>query len=599
MKRIAMFIAAAALMAVACEKTPTVQDSIVGSTPEVLIPIEGSEDNPATFKITSTVDWTATVEGTDCDWLFVTPQKGKAGKDIVISVRAEKNNTKSQRSCRINFIAGKANCDVLITQACEAEIALASEEGLHFDTAGSEKSFKFSTNVSWEITNTEDWLTVTPTSGNADNDIEVKVTAATNDLFKAREAEIKITADDKTATVKVSQDAATLVKKTEIWTAQKGESGEFTINANNFKTTVKNADEKPWFSYSIDGKKVKYTVEANTDFSYRSVAIEISSEAEAFDATTVYIFQNGRITEVWMNSPQKWEGFTRENGARFGLLGDYIIATNGPKAYILNAKTGDVVKATDLPTGFSFDNVCIDDAGNILVAASVSGSNFVVLTGKSEADLANPKKIIEYNAENYYGATFTNLRVKGNIEKDALITVYGGTGGIGYAIYWEVKDGVITGPQYYNLPYATNVPCGVVLPVSTSIADGLWFGGYNGTGLNLYSEGSWKSVINTTAWDTNFNCMATATLNGKEYLAAVYGVFFNYSKPQIVLFDITDKSTVTLVGNYYIEYDYNSDTRWQDSRTLSDIAMTAKDNTLHVWFNDTAYGVAGYITIAM
>lgn len=598
MKRIALFIAAAALMAVACEKTPTVEANITADVPEVLIPIAGSEDTPAIVKVTSTVDWTVT-KSEDSDWLFISPEKGKAGKDIEIEIRALENKTNAQRFCKLTFNAGKAYCEVMVNQACEAEIILASEEPLTFDAAGAEKSIKFSTNVAWESTASEKWITLSPESGQAANDIELKVTAGANSEFKAREAEITITADNKTAKIKVSQEAAVLLEQTEFWTAQKGESGEFTVNASNFNVEVKDATENAWLTLSVDGRKVKYTAEANNDFGYRSAAVEITSKTDAFDAATVYIFQNGRLATVWMNKPQEWAGFDRDKGARFGLLGDYIIAANGPRAYILEAKTGNVVKSTDLPSGLSFENVCIDDAGNILVAANATGTEFMVLTGKSEADLANPKVLLTYNSANFWETTFTNLRVKGNIEKDAIISVYGGNGGTGYAIYWEVKNGEVGKLAYCECPYATNVECGVVLPVSTSIADGLWFGGYNGTGLNLYKGDSWASVINTTSWDTNFNCMATATLNGKEYLAAVYGVFFSYTKPQIVVFDITDKSNVSLVGNYYIEYEYQADGMWTGSKTLSDIVMTGKDNALHIWFNDTAYGAAGYVTIAM
>lgn len=600
MKRIALFIAAAALMAVACEKTPTVEANITADVPEVLIPIAGSEDTPAIVKVTSTVDWTVT-KSEESDWLFISPEKGKAGKDIEIELRALENKTNARRFCKLTFNAGNGNayCEVMVNQACEAEIILASEEPLTFEAAGTEKTIKFSTNVAWESTASENWITLSPKDGQAANDIELKVTATANSEFKAREAEITITADNKTAKVKVTQDAAVLLEQTEFWTAQKGESGEFAVNASDFNVEVKDATENPWLTLVAEGRKVKYTAAPNNDFGYRSAAVEITSPTGAFDAATVYIFQNGRVATVWMNKPHEWTGFDRDKGARFGLLGDYIIAANGAKAYILDAKTGSVLKSSDMPSTLSADNVCIDDAGNILVAANAAGTEFTVLTGKSEADLANPKVLLTYNSANFSGATFTNLRVKGNIEKDAIITVYGGTGGIGYAIYWEVKDGVVSGPSYHNCPYETNVNCGVVLPVSTSIADGLWFGGYNGTGLNLYKGDSWTSVINTTSWDTNFNCMATATLNGKEYLAAVYGAFFSYTKPQIVVFDITDKSNVTLVGNYYVEYDYGTAGRWADNTAHSDIVMTGKDNALHIWFNDTAYGAAGYVTIAM
>ena len=158
MKRIALFLMAAVAV-IACKPDETVVPEIKVTSTETTLPVAGTED--MSFKVTfnANVDWTAAFK-TPVEWCGITPQSGAAG-DASITVIAEPNATKENRTVTLVITAGAAVKEVELTQLQTNAFELVETSATVGAAAGT-YALKVKTNVPYTVTVNEaaTWLTV-------------------------------------------------------------------------------------------------------------------------------------------------------------------------------------------------------------------------------------------------------------------------------------------------------------------------------------------------------------------------------------------------------------------------------------------------------
>jgi hypothetical protein len=175
------------------------------ATPALLVSsknlaVDASEGSSASFDIASNTDWSIS---NNASWLQISSDKGNG--NATISITASENTASETRSATLT-ISGESVTTQTITvvQAIAGQVYLsvsASQLSI-LASAGSTATFDLSSNTSWSISNNQQWLSVSPSSG-SDN-AAVSLTATENTAATTRSATVTINgygADSKTITV--------------------------------------------------------------------------------------------------------------------------------------------------------------------------------------------------------------------------------------------------------------------------------------------------------------------------------------------------------------------------------------------------------------
>lgn len=490
-------------------------------------------------------------------------------------------------------------------------------------TAGTEEAaleVKFTSNVEWKAAfeSEIDWATIKPKSGAA-GDAVVKVTAdAYDEPNSSRSAVLVITGGDAeplkvTLTQNGEFEPYLEVGQSETWLAVGGDEVSISVNTNVKFSVAKDDESADWLTVSQEEASVKISATQNDGLNYRSSTVTVAAEDNADLAATITVFQNGKLSVVWSSTPKDdITGYDPAAGARLAAYGDYILFANGSKIFALDATTGAVAQTIDLPEGMKAQSLCVDAAGNVIFAANAAWAAVdadvpaEILKVYAVASLdAAPELLIEYNAGNIWCTSMCNIRVEGDVHKDALITAYAAASA--YWMAWEVKDGKVGDIVYNTTPYTSEVDCGCVAPNGTTLADGLWFIGYGGDYNLKYcsdpSSNTWETAYVTgSSWMENYDCISTVTFDGKKYLATVASCHFNYDAADLIILDVTDPANVTEYLTYGADNLVNRDesyanTDWTGAGTFADVCLVVKDGALYAYFVDAQYGALACVTI--
>ncbi len=608
---------AIAIAAIACKPEEKIIPTVtVNSTSETLvIPSEGNEAAPISIAFNSNVEWTASLDAASTDWATISPVSGAAG-DAVVRLIALENKTTDNRVATITIMAQTAKAEVKVTQLQKDALVLEGEKEFTIGMDGGEVKFAVNANVSLTATPEVDWISATK----AMTTTEFSFAVAPN-TGEAREGKIVVTDGTLKETVLVKQDAwmpiFEVAPAEEQWIALEGGSVEITVTANvEYAVTVADND---WLTVTNDGNVYKLTAGANSSFDYRSVAVTVAPKDEAFaeSAVSFYVFQNGRATKLWtLNTAADIADFDRKAKVRLAKYGDFILLGNTTKAFVINPADGSLVTAYPFPDGVAAGSLCVDDAGNIVLATDCSYGGTMGIY--SIADPANPQPelIKDFNTGNYYGNDVGNLRIKGDIKKNAMMTALISDGAGGACLMWEFADGVCSTWYYSNPPYAVvSSSWGCVAPVGTDFESGLYHVGYNGdynfnyvANPGLDSGANVWSVAYATggSWMENWNCISTVEHNGKKYAAIMASCFFSYDDPEVHILDVTDPANATLVYKYSASYDVVRDESWVNtqfteggdtSTSFSDVLLYSAGDALVMVYIDANYGSMACVEI--
>ena len=362
-------------------------------------------------------------------------------------------------------------------------------------------------------------------------------------------------------------------------------------------------------------EEVVFNVAENLEMTPRTDTVYIAPKNELYASLTIVIpvTQKGRANKVWSKEVTSYEGYDAAQRVKLAQYGEYILLANTTKVYMLDPATGEAVNTIQMPEGFTAHNVLVDEGGNLLIGAdALDGAGNVTLYYVADPFNPAPEELISWNAGNYYCAGAGNIRIKGNVKDDAVITAVVTDGAGGACLAWEVIDGVIGDWKWTNPPYTNwNVPSLCFAPLGSSMADGFLYIGYGGD-YNLYYTDSfvagggttWTvSYVTGSSWMENYNCIATTEWKGNKYAAFVMGCHFNYDMADAVLVDVNDpaaaKHVYTHNGDGDAAWDWVAgvNNSWTAGGTYSDVLLAASEDTMLMVYVDSQYGTIGCVAI--
>ena len=613
MKRIALFIAIA-IAAIACKPEEQIVPEVTVHTDEatLVIPTEGGDVQIA---FDANVEWTASLkEATAADWCTITPSSGAAGSTS-LKVIALENTTNDNRVVTVVITAQTAKKEVKVTQLQKDALVLSGEKTFEVAADGGQVKFAVNHNIAVEAKADADWLAQAATRAMQTSEFTFDVAANTG---AARTAKITVTAGDLKEELTVNQAAWAPVFEVapaeDQWIAVEGGSVSITVDANVEYTVT--TDENDWLTVTNEGGVYTFTAAANEGFDYRSTGVYVTPKDEAYveSAKAFYVFQNGRAAKLWAKHPaEDYEGYDASQRVKLAKYGDYILLANTTKIYVLNPADGSVVNTIDVPAGMAAHNVLVDDAGNVLFGAdALDGAGDVTLYYVADPFNPEPEQLISWNAGNYYCVGAGNIRVKGNVKDDAVITAVVTDGAGGACLAWEVVDGVIGDWKWTNPPYTNwNVPSLCFAPIGATMADGFFYIGYGGD-YNLYYTDSfvagggtpWAvSYVTGSSWMENYNCIATAEWNGNKYAAVVAGCHFDYDAADVFLLNVNNPAAAEHVYTHHGDGDADWDwtagvnPNWTGLGTYSDVLLVPTADALLMVYVDSNYGAMACVAI--
>lgn len=613
MKRIALFIAIA-IAAIACKPEEQIVPEVTVHTDEatLVIPTEGGDVQIA---FDANVEWTASLkEATAADWCTITPSAGEAGSTS-LKVIALENTTNDNRVVTVVITAQTAKKEVKVTQLQKDALVLSGEKTFEVAADGGQVKFAVNHNIAVEAKADADWLVQTATRAMQTSEFTFDVAANTG---AARTAKITVTAGDLKEELTVNQAAWTPVFEVapaeDQWIAVEGGSVSITVDANVEYTVT--TDENDWLTVTNEGGVYTFTAAANEGFDYRSTGVYVTPKDEAYveSAKAFYVFQNGRAAKLWAKHPaEDYEGYDASQRVKLAKYGEYILLANTTKIYVLEPADGSVVNTIDVPAGMAAHNVLVDDAGNVLFGAdALDGAGDVTLYYVADPFNPEPEQLISWNAGNYYCVGAGNIRVKGNVKDDAVITAVVTDGAGGACLAWEVVDGVIGDWKWTNPPYTNwNVPSLCFAPIGATMADGFFYIGYGGD-YNLYYTDSfvagggtpWAvSYVTGSSWMENYNCIATAEWNGNKYAAVVAGCHFDYDAADVFLLNVNNPAAAEHVYTHHGDGDADWDwtavvnPNWTGLGTYSDVLLVPTADALLMVYVDSNYGAMACVAI--
>ena len=613
MKRIALFIAIA-IAAIACKPEEQIVPEVTVHTDEatLVIPTEGGDVQIA---FDANVEWTASLkEATAADWCTITPSSGAAGSTS-LKVIALENTTNDNRVVTVVITAQTAKKEVKVTQLQKDALVLSGEKTFEVAADGGQVKFAVNHNIAVEAKADADWLVQAATRAMQTSEFTFDVAANTG---AARTAKITVTAGDLKEELTVNQAAWAPVFEVapaeDQWIAVEGGSVSITVDANVEYTVT--TDENDWLTVTNEGGVYTFTAAANEGFDYRSTGVYVTPKDEAYveSAKAFYVFQNGRAAKLWAKHPaEDYEGYDASQRVKLAKYGDYILLANTTKIYVLNPADGSVVNTIDVPAGMAAHNVLVDDAGNVLFGAdALDGAGDVTLYYVADPFNPEPEQLISWNAGNYYCVGAGNIRVKGNVKDDAVITAVVTDGAGGACLAWEVVDGVIGDWKWTNPPYTNwNVPSLCFAPIGATMADGFFYIGYGGD-YNLYYADSfvqgggtpWAvSYVTGSSWMENYNCIATAEWNGNKYAAVVAGCHFDYDAADVFLLNVNNPAAAEHVYTHHGDGDADWDwtagvnPNWTGLGTYSDVLLVPTADALLMVYVDSNYGAMACVAI--
>ena len=608
MKKIALMLAIA-VAAVACKPEEQITPEVTVNSDAAALVIE-QEGGEVLIDFDANVEWTAAFKGA-ADWCTLSPASGAAGPNKV-KVIAVENETNDNRIVTVVITAQTAVKEVVVTQLQKDALVISGEKTFSVPSEGGEVKFAVNHNLAIDVTTDADWLT--QTKAMETSEITFAVAANTG---AERTAEIVVKAGALKQTLTVTQAAWVPVFEVEPaadqWIALEGGSVSVTVNANvEYTVTVGDND---WLTVTNEGGVYTFTAGANAAFEYRSIDVTVAPVDETFaeSAVAFYVFQNGRANKLWAKHPaEDFEGYDPAQKARLAQYGEYVLLANTTKVFVLNPLDGSVVTTIDMPEGMTAHSVLVDDAGHLLVAADAGvGADLNILYVPDPFNPV-PEVVCSYNTGNYYATDTGNIRVKGDIKGNAVITATASAGAGGAIIFWEVVDGVCSTWYWTSVPYAADlISYACAAPAGASLADGIFYIGYGGDynlhyAANVTKDGAseWAvSYVTGSSWMENYNCIATAEWNGNKYAAIVAGCHFNYDATDVILLNVNNPAAAEYVYTHHgdgdVAWDWAAGVNpsWTGAGTYSDALLIPAGDTLLVLYVDSNYGALACVAI--
>lgn len=475
---------------------------------------------------------------------------------------------------------------------------------------GADVTISFSTNYQWQIRGWSKlgFCSLSATKGDAGNvALTVKVEPNYTDDVRVAEFEILAGAAVQKVTITQTETNALDIGTTSYPVPAEGGLVEVAVSAN-IEYTVTIPSDITWIKEAPQSKAmvnsyVMFDVEPNISWLPRSASgititgKDLDGEDITYDIT---ISQSENANVTWTKTfTADYPDVARSTPFHVAMFGEELyLADSDGSIHSVDPATGAYKGAVTVPgLSVSPQSMVNDDAGNLLFApdANMSMLSIYVYDGSSV------ELLTEYNAATFSGYTLGNLRVVGDVKKDAVVTALAALwGNSPYYVAWQIKDGVVQSPVFGTITPSnppSSVIYGCVSPVSADLSDGLVFIGYAGAPYALYycadptGAKSWNTVYDTgTAGNENYNSISIAEFDGRKYCAIGEDNHFGYTNPTVYLVDITDMSDVELVYKGSIPGVFAS-------VAAMDLKLVPEGDVLKIYIVDAGYDTAGCIEL--
>lgn len=469
---------------------------------------------------------------------------------------------------------------------------------------------EFNSTAAWtaSLKEASDWCVITPDKGEA-GDAKVKVIATASESKDSRVATLVLTAGVTVKEVSLVQGfiPAFDIEETEKTIGPEGGKVSFEFKTN-LPYEVKIDAGFDWLKLVPASKAyadgtITLEVEPFDELDGAREA-EVRVEIEGFNPLLLIVGQDGPSSVMWYCNPTSYSAYTAGSKVRLAKYGEYLLLSNGTKVLVINPADGSLVNTIALPEGYNIQSLCVDEGNHILAAADAAYGSTLTVFRLDDISKLDPKVLLTFDTANYYGVDCGNIRVKGDITKNAVVTAVVSDGAGGAVLYWEISDGKIQdGFSYVAPPYAGSTvtgACGVAL--GTKASDGFLYIGYGGDyNLYYYNGSAWSNCYTTgSSWMENYNCISTADFNGKKYAAIVKGCHFAYDATDVVLLDVTDMANVSEVMAVDCDSWVNraedwSNLDWTDAGAFSDVLLVPGEKELYMFFVDANFNVIGAV----
>ena len=355
------------------------------------------------------------------------------------------------------------------------------------------------------------------------------------------------------------------VSTTRVVAEAAGGEVSFEVNTNVEFQVATDEDTDQWAEFTMDGNVGTFRVDPTTEFGPRegyvtitvpSIQVPVVDEGgnptgEAHDlAVFVYIVQKGHAELEWMAElPAEVTG----DATNYSLANwaGVLLLCNGPKLFMVNTANGEIL--TPVETGIE-DKVmkCIttDDAGTLLFVFDGEYTQGVTVFAKPvPGESEREDKVLLYWPNIYYGYGLNNIKAKGDVYGQAVVTLFNGGApsysGTNACLYWNVGEGSAAWEQNAEEVWITK-PTGNIVPdhmaprdnwdsyrclfapVGPRVSDGFIYNGYDGQYKYLYYNGSaWNEVLSTPyTWEMGWNSLASINWDGEDYSVGIGMSYF-------------------------------------------------------------------------
>lgn len=529
----------AAFAVIACE--PEIIPEVNVTSTETTLPVAGTED--LSFKVTfnANVDWTAALK-TPVEWCAVTPATGVAG-DASVTVIAEANETKENRTVVLVITAGTAVKEVELTQLQKDAFELVAAEGT-IGAEGGNFDLKVKTNVPYTVTVEKDvdWVSVAASKA-------YEETTTTLSVKPYEEL-------DATRTAKITVSAAGLEDLTFTLTQEGPISKLWSIDLTSVaerKGEVVNYVEEtfaPMYSVALFGDDLVLCVgDGSAPILLDKATGEKKGTLDTGDVKPMSIANDdagnliltNRVYNYWVS----YEFFT---------------------VWYIKAGTTEVVKLLDIYKDYEYYTSYI--GASVTVRGDVTKNAVIGSAWEGVSGVAGENMLLAFNV------------VDGKVPEYTKLTMTGVQAIDWWAGYWCEAPGNYPGYAF----------------LGTSTEQGGLLSVYNQNLLN-YFDGTGACVLatETALADGNYavNSLDIREINGKQYLAVGCGCHFpNYGiAPNVAVYDVETKQPVAVpvTTNYALtgETDAEGNPLYKDGvAATSDVVLEASGDGFNVYYVD-------------
>jgi thiol-disulfide isomerase/thioredoxin len=281
-----------------------------------------------------------------------------------------------------------------------------SSQSISLEAGSASSEFVFSTNYDWTARSSESWLSVSPASGSAGDNIKIKISAAENSGYDVRSATVMLSAGEATQTITVQQAERKGFQVTGTTFSIGKDGGNVTIpvKANVTYTCTVSEGAKSWLSVSQTKALSNYTI------------ILLAAKNESYDTRTgtVTVAYESQSVTVTVTQSQKDELIVTQKEFEIGSKGGELkvpVSTN--IEYTCNVMEGakDWISITNPRTkGLEDYNIVLQiaenkyDAGRVgqVKITGAGKESFITITQGVDEDLLKqrPALMALYNALN-------------------------------------------------------------------------------------------------------------------------------------------------------------------------------------------------------